>query len=66
VSHKPTANAYAPTSFAKEEEAKSAKLRKSDFDEAMRRLFADGRIRVEEYGRPSRPNERIALRGATA
>jgi RecA-family ATPase len=66
VSNKSSANAYAPTSFAKEAEAKDAKLRKADFEEAMRRLFADGRIRVEEYGRPSRPNSRLALRGATA
>jgi RecA-family ATPase len=66
VSNKPSANAYAPTCFAKETEAKSAALRKADFEEAMRSLFADGKIRVEDYGRPSRPNSRIVIRGATA
>jgi RecA-family ATPase len=66
VSNKPSANAYAPTCFAKETEAKSAALRKANFEEAMRRLFADGKIRVEDYGRPSRPNSRIVIRGATA
>jgi RecA-family ATPase len=66
VSNKPSANAYAPTCFAKETEAKSAALRKAEFEEAMRSLFADGKIRVEDYGRPSRPNSRIVIRGATA
>jgi RecA-family ATPase len=66
VSNKSSANAYAPTCFAKETEAKSAALRKADFEEAMRRLFADGKIRVEDYGRPSRPNSRIVIRGGTA
>jgi RecA-family ATPase len=66
VSDKPTANAYAPTAFAKEGEARNAKLRKADFEEAMRRLFADGRIKVDPYGRPSRPNYRLVLKGVTA
>jgi RecA-family ATPase len=54
VSHKPTANAYAPTEFAKEKEAKEAGIKKTDFEAAMRRLLTAGKIRVESYGPPSR------------
>jgi RecA-family ATPase len=54
VSHKPNAPSYAPTEFAKEEEAKKAGMRKPDFEAAMRRLLAAGKIKVEAYGPPSR------------
>jgi hypothetical protein len=54
VSHKPTANTYAPTEFAKEKEAKEAGIKKTDFEAAMRRLLTAGKIRVESYGLPSR------------
>ncbi len=59
VSHKKTSNNYAPTAFAAEPEAKKHQLRKSDFEEAMRRLFAADRIMAEGYGRPSQPLSRI-------
>jgi RecA-family ATPase len=59
VSDKKTSPTYAPTVFAKEPEATKAKLRRAAFDAAMRRLFAAKRLRVEEYGRPSRPYQRI-------
>jgi RecA-family ATPase len=49
----------APTVFAKEAEAKGAKLGKAVLADAMRRLFAAGRIRIETYGRPSREYRRI-------
>jgi RecA-family ATPase len=49
----------APTVFAKEAEAKGAKLGKAALADAMRRLFAAGRIRMETYGRPSREARRI-------
>ena len=35
-------------------------LTKKDFEFSMERLFADGRIRVEEYGRKSDMRRRIA------
>jgi len=41
VSDKPTANAYAPTSFAHGAEAKKHHLRKADLEASMRRLFAE-------------------------
>jgi RecA-family ATPase len=62
VSDKPTANAYAPTAFAHEAEAKTQHLRKADFEAAMRRLFKDCKIHVEQYGRPARPASRIAIK----
>jgi RecA-family ATPase len=54
VSHKPTANAYAPAEFAREKEAREAGMRKADFEAAMRRLLTAEKIRVESYGPPSR------------
>jgi RecA-family ATPase len=62
VGDKTTAPNFAPTVFAKENEVKIAGLRKSDLEAAMRRLFADGKIHVENYGRPSRPASRIAIK----
>jgi RecA-family ATPase len=62
VSDKPTANAYAPTAFAHEAEAKKQHLRKIDLEASMRRLFAEKKIHVEQYGRPSRPAARIAVK----
>jgi RecA-family ATPase len=50
---------YAPAVFAKEPEAKTAGLKSEMLADAMRRLFADNRIHVENYGRPSRPNLKI-------
>jgi RecA-family ATPase len=63
VSDKATANNYAPTTFAREAEAKKHNFRKPDLDGAMRRLFNANKIYVENYGRPSRPVTRLALRG---
>jgi RecA-family ATPase len=54
TSHKQNAPTYAPTEFAKEPEAKAAGIKKKDFEDAMRRLLAAGKIRVEPYGPPSR------------
>jgi RecA-family ATPase len=51
VSHKPTANNYAPTDFAKEREAKADRIKKRDFEAAMRRLFEANKIHIEVYGR---------------
>jgi RecA-family ATPase len=54
VSVKPNAPTYAPTEFAKEPDAKALGLRKADFEAAMRRLLAAGKIKAEPYGPPSR------------
>jgi RecA-family ATPase len=59
---KPTAPNYAPTAFAKEAEAKSGRLKKEDFETAMRELFKAGKIHIESYGRPSRPSSKLALK----
>jgi RecA-family ATPase len=45
---------YAPALFEKETEAKAAGLKSSALAEAMRRLFADNKIHIQTYGRPSR------------
>jgi RecA-family ATPase len=60
VCDKPGTN-YAPTQFAKEDEAKLAQLSKRDLEGAMRQLFRDGRIVNEERpgSKPSRPSYRI-------
>jgi RecA-family ATPase len=55
VSDKLTAPNFAPTEFAKEHDATNHKLKKPDLEAAIRRLFVSGKIRVETYGRPSRP-----------
>ena len=64
VSHTPNANNYAPAVFAKEKKSKDLKLRKQDFEEAMRDLFNQGRIAVEEYGKASNLHTRLVRRPA--
>ena len=59
VSDNRNAHAFAPRVFADEAEAKEHRLSEIEIDDAMRRLFAAGKIRVDDYGRPSRPNFRI-------
>jgi RecA-family ATPase len=62
VSHNANSKTYAPTAFAHEAEAKKLQLRKADLEAAMRRLFEAKKIYVENYGRPSRPYSRIAIK----
>jgi hypothetical protein len=50
----------APALFAKEPEARAAKLGKVPLAEAMRRLFATSKIRMEPYGRADHGKQRIA------
>jgi RecA-family ATPase len=64
VNSKTTSPNYAPKVFVAEIEVKKAHLRKADLEEAMRRLFASGKIVVETYGRPSNPHERIEVKNA--
>jgi len=59
VSHCKTAHTYAPTMFAKDPKAAAPGLRK-ELADAMERLFAAERIKVENYGRPSHPHARLA------
>jgi RecA-family ATPase len=59
VSHLKTANAYAPTMFAKDPKAKAPGI-KDTLTEAMERLFAANKIKTEEYGYASNPHYRIA------
>jgi RecA-family ATPase len=61
VNDKPTANTYAPTTFAKEKEAKAGGLRKPDLEDAMRRLFGAEKIHLEHYGRASHRHSRLRL-----
>ena len=64
VSEREKANAFAPRIFADEAAAKEHRIRKPEFEAAMRRLFDANKICgcVENYGRPSRPNFRLALK----
>jgi RecA-family ATPase len=59
---KPNASTYAPALFAKEDEAKKRSIRKTDFEAAMRRLFAAGKIHLKPYGPPSKGTARLACR----
>jgi RecA-family ATPase len=62
LSHNVGSRTYAPTVFANETEAKKQQLRKSELEAAMNRLFEAKKIYVENYGRPSRPYSRIAIK----
>jgi RecA-family ATPase len=56
VSHIKMAPTYAPAEFVKD-----PGIRKEALATAMSRLFAAGKIHVENYGRPSRPYSRLAM-----
>lgn len=53
---------YAPTTFAQESEAKSAKVGAKQLEAAMRRLFAAGKIENETTGSASRQRSRLVLK----
>jgi RecA-family ATPase len=61
VSDKPGIN-YAPTVFAREEEAKKSGTNARMMADAMRRLFQAGKIWNEPCGRPSRPAYRLVAK----
>jgi RecA-family ATPase len=63
TSERSSANNYAPTLFAKEGEAKGLGIKKANFEDAMRRLFAANKIRLEPYGGPSRGTARLVCCG---
>jgi hypothetical protein len=52
---------YAPSAFAKEREAKKAKVGKAALADAMRRLFEAGKIKNETFGPPSRERRKIVI-----
>jgi RecA-family ATPase len=62
VCEKPKSRNFAPTVFAQEDKATKIKLRKAELEAAMRRLFANGRIRAERYGRTDRDYSRIVIK----
>ena len=57
ASHAGTANNFAPKVFADHPMAEG--LAKGHLAKAMNRLFASGRIKIEEYGKPSNRRERL-------
>jgi RecA-family ATPase len=63
TSERSSANNYAPTLFAKENEAKELGIKKVNFEDAMRRLFAANKIRLEPYGAPSKGTARLVCCG---
>jgi hypothetical protein len=62
VGDKPNSPNFAAAKFAKEAEARNSRLRKSDFETAMQRLFKAGKIQGEHCGRADRGATRIALK----
>jgi len=64
ASHSP-GNSYAPALFAQEKEAIQAGLKSKTLAAAMRRLFEVKKIENKPYGRPSRPNYRLAVKEDT-
>ena len=62
VSEKRTAPNYAPTEFAKEDEATKFTLKKRDLEQAMRSLFKADKITIIVYGRPSRPHSKLVVK----
>lgn len=60
LSDKPTAPNYAPSAFAKEDEAKKYRTKKPELEQAMRDLFRANKLKIEPYGKPSRNLSRLA------
>jgi RecA-family ATPase len=59
VSDKKTSHNYAPAMFAADPLAKGMSRAQTMLADAMARLFANGKIRVQTYGRPSRPYTKL-------
>ena len=53
VSENKNAPTYAPAKFEREEEAKTLRFKKAEFEHAMRDLFRTQKLRVEPYGKAS-------------
>ena len=52
---------YAPALFAKEQEARSARVSKEELAEAMRTLLREKKVIQQTYGKPSHPHHRLAV-----
>ena len=65
ISHHANLNTYGPTVFVKEAEAKKIRLSKAELEAGMRRLFADGKIRAERYGPPSKSYSHLVINEGT-
>jgi RecA-family ATPase len=61
VTHSKTSNNYAPTAFASDPEIVKIPNVRKGLGHAMERLFTANRIEVKNYGRPSRPSNRIVV-----
>jgi RecA-family ATPase len=59
LSDKSNANNYAPVIFAQEKQAIEQRIKKRDLEIAMRNLFAADKIRLEQYGPPSRTASKL-------
>jgi RecA-family ATPase len=59
VSENKNAPTYAPAKFEKEDEAKKFRLKKAEFEQAMRDLFRTQKLRVEPYGKVSLGRQRL-------
>jgi RecA-family ATPase len=62
VSDKSTANNFAPTAFAKEDDAKKCRLKKQELEQTMRDLFSAARIGLERYDKPSLHRYRLVAK----
>ncbi len=61
VSSSPNGVNFAPRLFARRRDREGLKRR--DFERAMEALFADGRIRLETFGKPSDNRRRLVATG---
>jgi hypothetical protein len=59
TSAKPNAPTYAPTLFAKEKQARKLGIKRANFEEAMRNLFAADKIQLQPYGPPSKATSKL-------
>jgi RecA-family ATPase len=59
VSHQKTSHNYAPTIFAVDPATKGIPGARKVLTHAMARLFSAGKIKVETYGKPSRPYTKV-------
>jgi RecA-family ATPase len=63
VSHNATSNNYAPKQFAEDPQITKMPGIKRTLAQAMQRLFAAGKIKSEDYGKPSNPHHHLVKVG---
>ena len=59
VSDTPKSTKYGPTQFAEAAAAKEHRIKRAEMVDAMNRLLDAGKIKVEDYGKPSNRHSRI-------